>query len=79
MALLENGFLKMGGSIALGVGAIVLAPIIVPAVSAVVRPLVKAGIKSAMVLYQKGTELATEASETLGDLVEEVKAEVVSE
>ena len=79
MALLENGYMKIGGSLALGIGAIILAPVITSALSAVARPLLKAGIKGGIILYQKTRVILAETSETIGDLVEEAKAELLSE
>jgi len=79
MALLENGVVKVGGGVAIGIGAIILAPIIIPIVSAVVKPVLKASVKGGMMLYHKATEFVAEASETIEDLVAEAKAEVMAE
>jgi hypothetical protein len=78
MALVENGF-RVGTGVAVGIGAIILAPVILPVASAVVKPVLIAGIKGGMILYQKTSELLAEASETIEDLVAEAKAEVMAE
>lgn len=77
MALLEDGLIKVGTGVAVGIGAIILAPVIFPIVGAVVKPLLRAGIKGGIVLYQKASEMVAEAAETIEDLVEEAKAEVI--
>jgi hypothetical protein len=78
MALVENG-LRAGTGVAVGIGAIILAPMILPLVSAVVKPVLVAGIKGGMMLYRKTSEILAEASETIEDLVVEAKAEVMAE
>ena len=78
MALLENGF-KLGTGVAVGIGAVILAPVILPAIVAAVKPLMIAGIKGGIILYHKTSEMVAEAAETLEDLVAEAKAEAVAE
>ena len=60
-------------------GVIILAPAIAPAVAAVVRPVAKASIKSGVILFEKATELITEAKESVEDLAAEAHAELVQE
>ena len=78
MALTDNVF-KIGGPILLGVGALILAPAIIPAAASVVRPLAKATIKGGLVLFQKGRELIAETAEAFEDLTAEVRAELIAE
>ncbi len=78
MAILDNG-LKVGTGLAIGVGAILLAPVVIPAVAAIVRPLVKAGIKGGLVLYEKSIVAIAEAKEVIEDLAAEARAEVSRE
>jgi hypothetical protein len=78
MAALDNGF-KIGTPLLIGVGALVLAPLIIPVVGPVVKLLVKATIKGGFVFIQKGRELISEAAETLEDITAEVKAELIAE
>ncbi|MGI0480387.1 DUF5132 domain-containing protein [Geminocystis sp. CENA526] len=62
-------------TIAIGVGAIILAPTI----ASLVKPVAKATIKTGVILYQKTKETIAETSEQIGDLVAEAKAEVLAE
>jgi hypothetical protein len=78
MAFFDNG-LKMGTGLAIGLGVLILAPAIAPAVAAVVKPVAKASIKSAILLFEKTTELIAEAKESVEDLAAEAHAELVQE
>lgn len=78
MAILDNG-LKVGTGLAIGVGAILLAPVVIPAVAAIAKPLVKAGIKGGLVLYEKSIVALAEAKEVIEDLAAEARAEVSKE
>ncbi|MEN6441653.1 MAG: DUF5132 domain-containing protein [Syntrophobacter sp.] len=78
MALFDNGF-KLGTGLAIGIGVLVLAPAIVPALAAVVRPIAKASIKSGILLVEKTRELIAEAKETVEDITAEAHAELASE
>jgi len=75
MELFGTGF-KVPTSVALGVGAIILLPVLTPVIAAVVRPLVKAGIKGGIVLFERGMEAIAEATEAMEDLVMEARAEL---
>jgi hypothetical protein len=75
MALFDNGF-KLGGSIAVGAGVMILAPIVVPIVASALRPVVKAAIKGGMIAYGKMKETAAETAETIEDLAAEAKSEL---
>ena len=77
MAILEDVF--KGGTVtglAVGVGALLLAPTVLPAVGRVVRPAVKAAIKGGMVFYR---ETIAEVGELAGDLFAEARAELEHE
>lgn len=78
MALFDNG-LKIGSPIIIGIGAILLAPVILPAAGNVMRPLIKATVKTGLLAAQKGRELLSEAMESLEDITAEVKAELIAE
>jgi hypothetical protein len=78
MALFDNG-LKIGTPILLGIGVLILAPVIAPAAASVLKPLAKATIKTGLSLVQKGRELISEAAESLEDIAAEVKAELIAE
>jgi hypothetical protein len=77
MALIEDLFKgsAMTG-IVVGVGALMLAPTVIPAVGRVLRPAVKAAIKGGMVLYN---ETIAEIGEAASDLVAEARAELEEE
>ena len=62
-----------------GIGAIVLAPVIIPALAKASKPLAKAVIRGGIVAYQKSRTLMAETGEVLEDLVAEVQAELASE
>jgi hypothetical protein len=62
-------------TIALGVGAVIVAPTVL----ALLKPVAKATIKTGLILYQKTKETIAETGEQLGDLVAEAKAEVIAE
>jgi hypothetical protein len=78
MALFDNG-LKIGTPILLGIGVLILAPVIIPGAAAAAKPLVKATIKTGLSLVQKGRELISEAAEAFEDIAAEVKAELIAE
>lgn len=64
--------------VAVGV-AIVAAPVVIPMVAAAARPLLKAGLKGAYLLYEKARETGASVKEMSEDLIEEVKTEVNAE
>jgi hypothetical protein len=77
MGLLDSGLkgnVMMG--LAIGIGAAVLGPTVLPALAGVAKPLLKAAIKSGLMLYEKGKETAAELSEVVEDVVAEAKAEM---
>jgi hypothetical protein len=78
MALFDNGF-RVGTGAAIGIGALILAPVLLPVVASAARPLIKAGMKGGIMLYEKGKEMIAETQELLEDLVAEVKAELSQE
>ena len=78
MALFDNG-LKIGTPVLLGIGVLILAPVILPVVASAVRPLAKATVKTGLSLVQKGKELMSEAAEVFEDIAAEVKAELIAE
>lgn len=62
-------------SVLVGVGVALVAPVLLPAVAAVVRPVAKAAIKGGLALADTIKEFAAEAGEQVSDLVAESKAE----
>jgi len=75
MALMKSG-MKFGGTIAVGAGVMLLAPIVVPVLVGAFKPIAKAAIKGSMIAYGKVKEVAAETAETLEDLAAEAKAEL---
>ncbi|MEW6218755.1 MAG: DUF5132 domain-containing protein [Thermodesulfobacteriota bacterium] len=65
--------------LAVGLGAAVLAPRLLPVLAQAAKPVAKAAIKSGLVLFEKGKELAAETGEIVEDLWAEAKAEVEEE
>jgi len=62
--------------LAIGIGAAVLAPVVLPVIAGVAKPVAKAAIKGGLVLFEKGKETFAEVGEVVEDLVAEVKAEI---
>ncbi len=79
MALLDN-VLTMGvPAVLVGVGAVLVAPLVLPAVSSVARPLAKGAVKGYLALADSTKEIFAEASEQWSDLVAEARAEHATE
>jgi hypothetical protein len=75
MALLDD-VLKVGApAILVGVGAVLVAPLVLPAVGSVARPLAKGAVKGYLALADSAKEMFAEASEQWSDLVAEARAE----
>ena len=76
MALFEDMF-KGGGvtGIALGVGAVLLAPVILPAVGQIVRPLAKGVIKTGISAYR---EVSAQVGKATGPIIDEAQAELAA-
>jgi hypothetical protein len=68
--------LMTGKGLAISVGAILLAPVVLPALAGLARPMAKAAIKGGILVYEKSRETAAELSEVFEDLVAEAKAEL---
>lgn len=62
--------------IAIGVGAIILAPIVGPALAKTGKPVAKALVKGSILVYEKSKGALAEARESLEDIVAESKAEL---
>ena len=75
MGLFDDGLKTSVPSILVVLGVALAAPIVLPAVAAVSRPLAKSLIRGYLVLADTVKEFAAEAGEQISDLVAEVKAE----
>jgi len=80
MALFDNIVEGFGSSwvptVLVGVGVALVAPVVVPALAAGMRPLAKAVLKGSIMVYDKGAEVLAEAGEQLSDLVAEVRSDL---
>ncbi|WP_051441066.1 hypothetical protein M728_005243 (plasmid) [Ensifer sp. WSM1721] len=74
MAILEDAF--KGGNVltglAIGVGALVLAPVVTP----LLRPVIKTVLKAGLVAYDQARVAYAEMNERASDLVAESRAEI---
>ncbi len=75
MGLFEDGLKGSTGSILVILGVALAAPIVLPAVASVSRPLAKTLIRGYLALADTVKEFAAEAQEQVSDLMAEVKAE----
>jgi galactitol-specific phosphotransferase system IIC component len=75
MALYDDAvkFAWPGGLVVLGV--VVLAPVLLPALGYVVRPLAKGAVKAGLTAKDMAVGFVAEAGEQVSDLVAEAKAE----
>lgn len=62
-------------TLAVGMGAAILAPTVLP----LVKPFAKAAIKTGVSFYEKSKGAIAETGEVIGDLVAEAKAEAAAE
>jgi len=67
------------GNVAIGVGIVLLAPIVLPVIGSIVKPMVKAAIKGSLVAYEGVRVAFAEARESLEDLTAEAKSEIAGE
>lgn len=79
MGLVDDLRKNAASGLLIGVGAAVLAPVVLPILASIARPLAKATIKSGLMLYEKGRETLAEAGEMVEDLVAEARAEMDEE
>jgi hypothetical protein len=75
MGLLDDTFKGPAGSILVILGVALAAPIVLPAVASISRPLAKTLIKGYLALADSVKEYAAEAQEQVSDLIAEAKAE----
>jgi hypothetical protein len=82
MALWEDLTKSLGNSwtanVLLGAAVVVLAPLVVPAVLAGMRPVAKAVIKGGVIVFDRTSEMIAEAGEQMSDLVAEARAELAA-
>jgi hypothetical protein len=61
--------------ILVGIGAAIAAPVVIPALAAVARPLAKGAVKGVLLVTDQFTELFAEMGEQWSDLVAEAQSE----
>ncbi|WP_017316496.1 DUF5132 domain-containing protein [Mastigocladopsis repens] len=59
-----------------GIGAVLLAPVVIPVVAGIGKPIAKSLIKGGLVLYEKSRGAVAELGETFEDMVAEARAEL---
>jgi len=59
-----------------GIGAVLLAPIVIPVVAGIGKPITKSLIKGGLALYEKSKGAAAELGESWEDIVAEARAEL---
>jgi hypothetical protein len=77
MRILPAG-LKTGSAIAIGAGVVLLAPIVIPVVASVMKPLAKAVIKGGLLAYENVKIAIAETSETIEDIAAEARSEIAA-
>jgi hypothetical protein len=70
---------KLGTGFWVGAGAVVLAPVIIPVATTLLRSLAKATIKGTLIAYNKAKIATAETMESLEDLAAEAKSEIAEE
>ena len=62
--------------LAIGLGAVLLAPVALATLGGIGKPVARAFIKSGIIVYEKGRETLAEFGEVVEDLVAEAQAEL---
>jgi len=82
MALWDSVTEYVGGvstsNLLVGAAAVVLAPVVVPAVLAGIRPLAKTVLKGGIYVYDTVGEMVSEVGEGASDLVAEARSEMTA-
>ncbi len=69
-----DNFLK---GVGIGIGAAVLVPVVVSALTPIVRPMVRSAFKVGVLGYEKLRETVEEMGEVVDDMVAEVREEMI--
>jgi hypothetical protein len=73
----ENFFKSgVGQTLAIGLGVAALAPLVLPVLARAARPAARAAIKSGIIFYERGMEMAAELGEVVDDLIAEARQDV---
>lgn len=75
MAFYNNLLKGYGPSLAVGIGVALVAPVILPAVASIFRPLVKGVVRGGLTVADSVKEFTASTGEQMSDLYAEAKAE----
>jgi hypothetical protein len=64
------------GGIAIGAGVVLLAPVVIPVIGAILKPITKAIIKGSLLAYESAKVSIAETREMVEDIAAEAKAEI---
>ncbi|MGD8443877.1 MAG: DUF5132 domain-containing protein [Desulfobacterales bacterium] len=64
------------GTMAVGAGVVLLAPVVVPIVASVMKPMVKAVFKGGILAYENARIAVAETKETIEDIAAEARSEI---
>ena len=76
MQIIPRNAAQIGGTIAVGAGIVLLAPIVMPIVAGLLKPVAKAAIKGGLIAYNTVKVTAAETLESLEDIAAEAQAEL---
>lgn len=76
MKLFGASISEFGGAMIIGAGVVLLAPVVIPIVASVMKPLAKAAIKGGILAYEGAKVAVAEAKEAVEDIAAEAKAEL---
>ncbi|GAX37858.1 DUF5132 domain-containing protein [Nodularia sp. NIES-3585] len=62
-----------------GIGAVLLAPVLIPVVAGIGKPIAKSIVKGGIVAYEKSRGAFAEIGETWEDIIAEAKAEIAED
>ena len=62
--------------VAIGLGVVIVSPVVIAALAPVVKPIARSALKAGVMAYEKGREAMEEIGETVDDVVAEVEEEL---
>ena len=62
-----------------GIGAVLLAPVLIPVVTGIGKPILKSLVKGGILAYEKSRGAFAEMGETWDDIIAEAKAEIAED
>jgi hypothetical protein len=70
---------NVGTGLLIGVGALILAPVVLPILAGILKTTTKAVVKTGVTLYEVGSDAVGEVGKIVGDLVTETTAVLTGE